>query len=80
MSMRKTSYKPRRRRMDIDQPNTADVPNIEVGVATNKEHMVLRVFGEGGCCRPAEWEKKLVQAPSRPPKFMFLAVHICQIA
>lgn len=43
------------------------------------------MFGEKGfrggeCCRPAEREAKLVPAPSQPPKFVFLAVHICQIA
>lgn len=37
--------------------------------------MVLRVFGEGGCCRPAECKKKLVPTPSQPPKFVFLVVH-----
>lgn len=36
MSLRKTRYKPRRRRVDIDQPNAADAPNIEVGVARKR--------------------------------------------
>lgn len=52
------------------------MPKIEVGVATEKEHMVLK----GGEWGPAEWEKKLVPAPSQPSKFVFLPMHICQIA
>lgn len=44
--LKKTRYKPRRHRMDFDQPNTADVPKLEVGVATEKEHMVSKVSGD----------------------------------
>jgi hypothetical protein len=48
--LRKTRYKSRRRRTDIDQPNTADLSKIEVGVAMEKERVVSKVFrgGAGG--------------------------------
>lgn len=64
--------KPRRqRRADIYQPNTADVPKIEVGVATGKEHMVSKVFGELGAAQQLSGEKSLCRLLFNRPSLCF---------
>lgn len=68
--LKKTRYKPRRRRMDFDQPNTADVPKIEVGVAPERSIWFQRFLGTG-CYGPAEWEKKLVRLLLNLPSLCF---------